>query len=70
MTLPAWTGEVVGTLHVNRIPQKALAAELGLHEKYLCGVLAGKRKIPADMESRCREALARLIARKEGEAAS
>ena len=62
--LPAWIGDVIGTLHIHRISQKELAAEIGVHDKYLCTVLSGKKACPADMESRCRSALERLIQKK------
>lgn len=61
--LEPWIGEIVGTLHIHRIPQKELAKEIGVHEKYLCGVLGGKRKIPVGFEARCRNALSNLVAR-------
>ena len=59
--LPAWMGEVIGTLHIHRIRTMDFAKELGVNEKYLYGVLSGKRLCPKDMESRCRETLARMI---------
>lgn len=59
-----WTGDVIGTLHVNGISIKSLANKLGYNSKYLSAVLNGHRT-PPKAEEKCRAALAELISEKE-----
>lgn len=59
-TSEEWTGEVVGSLHTNRITAKELAEELGWHPKYLSQVLNGRDK-PKGAEEKVRGALAAII---------
>ncbi len=62
--MPAqWTGEIVGKLHANRIPQNKLAAHMGLTPEYVSMVLNGKRE-PQNAELVFRAALEKLIAEK------
>lgn len=58
--LAKWIGDVVGKMHRAGVTMKALAAEIGWHEKYLSAVLNGHRA-PKDAELKVREALARCI---------
>lgn len=58
--LAKWTGDVVGKMHRAGVTMKALAAEVGWHEKYLSAVMHGHRT-PKDAEKKVREALARLL---------
>lgn len=61
--MPAqWTGDIVGEMHLHGISAKALAAEIGWHEKYLSAVLNGHRE-PKEAEDACRSALNRIISR-------
>ena len=55
-----WTGEVVGSLHTNRITAKELAEKLGWNPKYLSQVLNGRDK-PKGAEEKVRGALAAII---------
>ena len=60
--MPAqWTADVVGKMHLHRIAAKALAEEIGWHEKYLSAVLNGHRE-PKGAEEAVRSALNRMIA--------
>lgn len=55
-----WTGEVIGSMHNNRVSFQQLADKLGWHVKYLSAVLNSKRK-PNDAEEKVRSALTELI---------
>lgn len=56
-------GEVVAEMHMKKITQKALAAQMGVTNEYICSILNGKReKIPDDMEQRIREAISQINA--------
>ena len=55
-----WTGQIVGDLHVFGITAKELAAEAGIHEKYLSQILNGHRT-PKNARKTLRSALRRLI---------
>lgn len=56
-------GEVVAEMHMKKIAQKALAAQMGVTNEYICSILNGKReKIPDDMERRIREAISQINA--------
>jgi DNA transposition AAA+ family ATPase len=59
-----WTGSVVGEMHLNKVTMKQLADELGWHPKYLSAVLNGHRN-PKKAEEKIRDALCRIIERKE-----
>ena len=54
--LDAWTGEVVGKMHINCVSNKDLAKELGWNVKYLSAVLNCHRK-PAGVEEKVKIAL-------------
>ena len=64
---PAWTGYLVGLMHLEGISAKELAREAGLGEKYLSAVLCGRRK-PAGAEQKVMEAYARLSLKKDRQA--
>ena len=61
--LPKWTGDVVGTLHVNSIEIRELAAKMGCAPEYLGKILNGKRK---NAEAKVKEALEELLNEREG----
>ena len=66
--MPAqWTGEIVGKMHSAGLKMKQLAAQLGLHEKYVSAVLNGHEE-PKGAEARFNAALDELLAEKEGTA--
>ena len=60
-----WTGSVVGEMHLNKVTTKQLADELGWHPKYLSAVL---NRNPKKAEEKIRDALCRIIERKESNA--
>ena len=62
--LEKWTGEVVGTMHINRISYQMLADRIGWNVKYLSVVLNGHRK-PAGAERMVRDALGEILAEME-----
>lgn len=65
--MPAqWTGDIIGQMHLHRIQKRNLAEELSVTPEYVSMVLNGRRD-PPDAEQKFREALARLVARKERE---
>ncbi len=67
--MPAqWTADIIGEMHLNGIQKQELAKELGVSLNYVGMILNGHRS-PPDAEIRCREALARLIARQQKESA-
>ena len=57
----AWTGEVVGRMHVNQITNKMLADALGVTDRYVSMVLNG-HKAPGGAEEKFNAALDSLIA--------
>ena len=59
--MPAqWTADVIGKMHIYGITAKALAKEIGWHEKYLSAIMNGHKE-PKGAEVTCKEALQRLI---------
>lgn len=59
----AWTGEVVGRMHVNQITNKMLADALGVTDRYVSMVLNG-HKAPSGAENKFNAALDMLISAK------
>lgn len=59
-----WTGAIVGKMHVNRISNDELAAELGYTTEYISMVLNGHRN-PKKAEQKFRQALDELIQQKQ-----
>lgn len=63
--MPAqWTGDIVSRMHIARIPNSALAKQMGVTKSWVSMVLNGKRE-PKDAEARFNAALDELIAEKE-----
>ena len=61
--MPAqWTADIISEMHLNCITARELAVEAKIDYRYLSMILNGNRS-PKNAEARCREALARLIAR-------
>ena len=56
----AWTGEVVGALHVHNKTCLDLAKKLNINDKYLSAILNGHRN-PPGAEARVKAALAELL---------
>ena len=56
----AWTGDVIGAMHVNRISYQELADELGWNVKYLSAVMNGKRN-PVEAEAKVKSALENVL---------
>ena len=40
----AWTGKLVGKMHVNKVTNRDLANELGVTEQYVCMLLSSRSK--------------------------
>lgn len=59
----AWTGNIVGMLHVHGITRMELADELGVTPEYVSMVLNGKRSVPA-MEKRMTAAIDAIVERR------
>lgn len=62
----AWTGRLVGKMHVHEISGEDLAAELGFSKQYVSMVLHGHRNPPGARE-KFEAALDAVIKRKEGD---
>jgi len=59
--MPAqWTAEIIGEMHLHRIPKKLLAEHLGMTPEYVSMVLNGHRD-PPGAEARFREAVTEII---------
>lgn len=63
--MPAkWTAELLGEMHIAGVTAKQLAAEAGLHEKYLSAVMNGHRE-PKGAEQKLKDALKSLVERRQ-----
>lgn len=63
--MPAqWTADIISEMHLNGIQKQQLAQELGVSLNYVGMILNGHRS-PENAEARCREALARLLAKRQ-----
>jgi hypothetical protein len=62
----AWTGRLVGKMHVHEITSNDLAKETGKCKAYVSMMLSGKRNPPGGREL-LEQAVERLIAKKEVE---
>lgn len=60
-----WAGEIVASLHVNKIKQKELAKEMDLTEEYVSMILCGK-KSSVGMEERMKAAIESIVIKKRG----
>lgn len=58
-----WTGDIVALLHVHKISQKELAAELGVTHNWVSSILNEKRYSP-DIEHRMRVAIESILERR------
>lgn len=61
--LAHWIGEIVGLMHKYGIPNKQLAAHLGVTPEYISMVLNGHRE-PAGIEDRLRKAVDEIAKQK------
>ena len=48
--MDSWIAEAVGTMHINKITQKAVASKMGCTTNYISMILTGKRKPPQAKE--------------------
>ena len=64
MTIPKWTGHLVGKMHNNSISNLDLAAKMDLDPKYVGMVLNGKRT-PKGARERFEAAVDEIIREKE-----
>lgn len=64
MTIPKWTGHLVGKMHNNSISNLDLAAKMDLDAKYVGMVLNGKRT-PKGARERFEKAVDEIIREKE-----
>ena len=48
--MDSWIAEAVGTMHINKITQKAVASKMGCTTDYISMILTGKRKPPQAKE--------------------
>ena len=56
-------GEVIAEMNMKKITQKALAAQMGVTNEYICSILNCKReKIPDDIERMFLEAISQINA--------
>ena len=60
-----WTGELIATMHSNKIRAKQLAEYMGVSETWVSGILNGKRHCKNAKEKFC-AALAEMIAQQKG----
>lgn len=58
-----WTGEIIASLHINKIKQKELAKEMDLTEEYISMLLCGK-KSSVGMEERMKSAIESIVGRR------
>ena len=61
-----WTGHIVGLLHMHRITQSELAAELGITAQYVSMVLNGK-KSSKGIDKRMQAAIQAIIDRRSNQ---
>lgn len=58
-----WTGEIIASLHINKIKQRELAKEMDLTEEYISMLLCGK-KSSIGMEERMKAAIESIVGRR------
>ena len=64
MSIPKWTGHLVGKMHNNGIKNDDLASKLGVCKGYISMVLNGK-KTPKGAKERFESAVNEIIAERE-----
>ncbi len=64
--LEAWTGKLVGKMHVHEVTFEEVAAEMGVTRPYVSMLLNGHRK-PPDAKERLEKAINAVIAKKKSE---
>ncbi len=57
----AWTGEIVGLLHINNLTQADIAEQMGVTKEYVSMLLNGKKKAKG-AEERMRLAISEILA--------
>lgn len=60
----AWTGEIVGLLHINNLTQADIAGKMGVTKEYVSMLLNGK-KTASGAEERMRQAISELRSEKQ-----
>ena len=60
----AWTGDLVGKMHVNRVKRSDLAKELGVTEAYISMMLNSKRNTKG-MQEKLERAYDSVIAKRD-----
>lgn len=61
--IPAWTGKLVGKMHIHQITVTDLAAKLGISREFVSRVINGSRDL-ANAQERFNAALDELIKEK------
>lgn len=59
----AWTGELIGKMHNNKVTYDDVAAEMGVTKAYISMILNGSRK-PAGIRDRMENAVNTVISNK------
>ena len=62
----AWTGELLGKMHVSRVSRKDLSDKLGVGKSYITMILNGERN-PAGAQERLEKAFEEIVSEREGE---
>lgn len=62
--MEGWIAEAIGRMHVNKLTNKMVAAEMGVTNEYFSMIVNGKRA-PKGVEDRVSAAIDRLIATKQ-----
>ena len=60
MSIPKWTGHVVGKMHNNKITVAALAKKMDINPKYVSSILNGNKK-PKGARERFEAAVEEII---------
>lgn len=60
----AWTGEIVGLLHINNLTQADIAEKMGVTKEYVSMLLNGK-KTAKGAEERMRQAINEILGLEE-----
>lgn len=65
----AWTGDLIGRMHNERVTYDDLAAEMGVGKSYLSMIFNGARK-PAGAEQRLNNAFNAVLAKRKAQETS